>query len=386
MTEGNLFLVEKDDLDAIIWKEERKGEEKLKKTPLTDKHRALGAKMVDYAGWEMPVQYSGLVDEHLTVRSDVGIFDLTHMGEFELSGSSALETMNLVASNDASVLEVGEIQYTCLTTPEGGIIDDILIYRTATGFILVVNAANADKDYAWLKENLQPDTELVDHSENLTLIAIQGPKSAPLVEDVLGISVADLKNYTFIEPEYLGEKTLLSRTGYTGEDGFELYFPNTLAEKLWEEFMQKGESYGVKPIGLGARDTLRLEARMPLYGNDISEETSPLEAGLSRFVKLDKETFIGKDALVKQKEAGVKRRLVAFTMDDKGIPRQGYDIVNLDGEKIGVVTSGTHSPTLGYPIGMGYVDVDFAKAGTEIQVQIRKRQARATIIKGRFLA
>lgn len=358
----------------------------MKRTPLTDKHRALGAKMVDYAGWEMPVQYSGLVDEHLTVRSDVGIFDLTHMGEFELTGSGALETMNLVASNDASVLEVGEIQYTCLTTPEGGIIDDILIYRTATGFILVVNAANADKDYAWLKENLQPDTELVDHSENLTLIAIQGPKSAPLVEDVLGISVADLKNYTFIEPEYLGEKTLLSRTGYTGEDGFELYFPNTLAEKLWEGFMQKGESYGVKPIGLGARDTLRLEARMPLYGNDISEETSPLEAGLSRFVKLNKETFIGKDALVKQKEAGVKRRLVAFTMDDKGIPRQGYDIVNLDGEKIGVVTSGTHSPTLGYPIGMGYVDVDFAKAGTEIQVQIRKRQARATIIKGRFLA
>lgn len=358
----------------------------MKQTPLTHRHRALGAKMVDYAGWEMPVQYSGLVDEHLTVRSNVGIFDLTHMGEFALTGPGALKTMNLVASNDASILEVGEIQYTCLTTSEGGIIDDILVYRTATGFILVVNAANAAKDYAWLEKNLQSDTQLVDHSGELTLLAIQGPNSLPLLEEVLGFSVEDLKNYTFIEPEYLGEKTLLSRTGYTGEDGFEFYFPNVFAEKLWDEFLQKGESYGVKPIGLGARDTLRLEARLPLYGNDISEETTPLEAGLARFVKLDKESFIGKEALEKQKIAGVKHRLVAFTMNDKGIPRQGYDIVNLDGEKIGVVTSGTHSPTLGYPIGMGHVDVDFAKAGTEIQVQIRKRQARATIIKGRFLA
>lgn len=387
MTEGNLFLVEKQCWDNVNKdKGKQKGEGKLKQTPLTQRHKALGAKMVDYAGWEMPVQYTGLVEEHLTVRSKVGIFDLTHMGEFELTGPGAMQTMNLVASNDASQLQVGEIQYTCLTNPDGGIIDDILVYRTEAGFLLVVNAANAAKDFAWLEQQLQADANLEDLSSKLTLIAIQGPNSAPLVEEVLDISVADLKSYTFIEPNYAGEKVLLSRTGYTGEDGFELYFPNALAEKLWDTFLEQGEKYGVKPIGLGARDTLRLEARMPLYGNDISEETTPLEAGLSRFVKLDKAEFIGKEALVKQKAEGVQRRLVAFTMVDKGIPRQGYPLLNLEGEEIGVVTSGTHSPTLDHPIGMGYVSVEYAKADTEIQVQIRKRIAKAKIIKGRFLA
>lgn len=358
----------------------------MKQTPLTQRHRAIGAKMVDYAGWEMPVQYTGLVEEHNTVRSKVGVFDLTHMGEFELSGPGALKTMNLVSTNDASQLEEGEIQYTFLTTPDGGIIDDILVYRTATGFLLVVNAANAAKDYAWIEQHLQSDTSLVDLSGELTLIAIQGPQSAPLVEEVLGLSVDDLKNYTFIEPTYAGEKVLLSRTGYTGEDGFELYFPNALAEQLWDRFLQQGEKFGVKPIGLGARDTLRLEARMPLYGNDISEETTPLEAGLSRFIKFDKDTFIGKEALQKQKADGVERRLIAFTMIDKGIPRQGYPLLNLEGEEIGVVTSGTHSPTLDHPIGMGYVKLEYAKADSEILVQVRKKQARARIIKGRFLA
>lgn len=357
----------------------------MKQTPLTAKHRAMGAKMVDYAGFEMPVQYSGLIEEHLTVRSKVGIFDLTHMGEFELTGPGALETMNYLATNDASTLDYGEIQYTCLTNEQGGIIDDILVYRTKQGFLLVVNAANTAKDYAWIQKHLKPGTELVDRSGELTLIAIQGPKSAPLVEEVLSLSVADLKGYNFIEPEYAGEQVLLSRTGYTGEDGFELYFPNALAEQLWDEFLTLGEKYGVKPIGLGARDTLRLEARMPLYGNDIGEETTPLEAGLSRFVKLDKE-FIGRDVLQKQKEAGVERRLVAFTMLEKGIPRQGYPLLNLEGEEIGVVTSGTHSPSLDHPIGMGYVQVAYAKADTELQVQIRKRTARAKVIKGRFLS
>lgn len=357
----------------------------MKQTPLTAKHRALGAKMVDYAGFEMPVQYRGLIEEHLTVRSKVGIFDLTHMGEFELIGPGALDTINYLATNDASVLDYGEIQYTCLTNEQGGIIDDILVYRTKQGFLLVVNAANTAKDYAWIQKHLKPGTELVDRSGELTLIAIQGPKSAPLVEEVLSLSVADLKSYNFIEPEYAGEQVLLSRTGYTGEDGFELYFPNALAEQLWDEFLTRGEKYGVQPIGLGARDTLRLEARMPLYGNDIGEETTPLEAGLSRFVKLDKE-FIGRDVLQKQKEAGVERRLVAFTMLEKGIPRQGYPLLNVDGEEIGVVTSGTHSPSLNHPIGMGYVQAAYAKADTELQVQIRKKTARAQVIKGRFLS
>ncbi len=245
---------------------------------------------------------------------------------------------------------------------------------------------NAAKDYAWIEQHLQPETQLKDLSDELTLIAVQGPKSAPLVEEILGLSLTDLKNYTFIEVTYEDVRLLLSRTGYTGEDGFELYFPNALAEKLWDECLAKGEKYGVEPIGLGARDSLRLEARMPLYGNDIGEDTSPLEAGLTRFVKFDKGHFIGRDFLEKQKEEGVQRRLVAFTMIDKGIPRQGYPLVNLEGEEIGAVTSGTHSPTLDHAIGMGYVDVAYAKADTEIQVQVRKKLARAKIIKGRFLA
>ncbi len=357
----------------------------MKQTPLTARHRAMGAKMVEYAGFEMPVQYTGLVEEHLTVRSSVGIFDLTHMGEFEVTGPGALDTVNRLGSNDASQLKVGEIQYTCLTNERGGIIDDILAYRTEQGFLLVVNAANTAKDYAWIEQNLQPGTELVDRSGEVTLIAIQGPKSPPLVEEVLGVSVAELRNYTFMEPEYKGVKVLLSRTGYTGEDGFELYFPNAFAEELWDAFLAQGEKYGVKPVGLGARDTLRLEARMPLYGNDIDEDTTPLEAGLGRFVKLHKE-FTGRDVLLKQKEEGLQRKLVAFTMLDRGIPRQGYPLLSLDGEEIGAVTSGTHSPSLGYPIGMGYVRIDLAKPDTEIRVQIRNKLARAKIIKRRFLA
>ncbi|MCK9525220.1 MAG: glycine cleavage system aminomethyltransferase GcvT, partial [Limnochordia bacterium] len=276
--------------------------------------------------------------------------------------------------------------YSPLTNENGGFIDDILVYRTADGFWLVVNASNAAKDYAWIKANLRPETELRDLSDELTLIAVQGPKSAPLVEEILGLSLSELKNYTFIQVTYEGTKLLVSRTGYTGEDGFELYSPNALAEKLWDECLQKGEQYGVKPIGLGARDSLRLEARMPLYGNDIGEDITPLEAGLNRFIKLDKGSFVGRDVLQKQKDEGVQRKLVAFTMLDKGIPRQGYPLLNLEGEEIGVVTSGTHSPTLDHPIGMGYVEVAYAKADTEIQVQVRKKLARAKIIKGRFLA
>lgn len=357
----------------------------MKQTPLTAKHRTLGAKMVDYAGFEMPVQYAGVLTEHLTVRSNVGLFDLSHMGEFELSGPGALATVNLVTTNDASLLAIGEIQYTCLTTPQGGIIDDILVYRTSEGFWLVVNAANAQKDYAWIEKNLVSGTKLQDLTADLTLIAVQGPKSAPLVEEVLALSVENLKNYTFLETKYNGSDILLSRTGYTGEDGFELYFPNALAEQLWDELSTMGEKYGVLPIGLAARDTLRLEMRMPLYGNDVSEEVNPFEAGLGRFVKLDKENFIGRDALQEIKERGVTRKLVAFTMLDKGIPRQGYPILDQEGREIGVVTSGTHSPSLNKAIGMGYVEVDQSAPSTFIQISIRNKPARAEIIKGRFL-
>ncbi len=358
----------------------------MKQTPLTAKHKALGARMVEYAGFEMPVQYSGVLEEHLTVRSKVGIFDLTHMGEFELRGPGALVTVNHLITNDAARLKEGEILYSPLTSEDGGIIDDILVYRRAESFLLVVNAANAAKDLAWIQSHLLPDTEFLDRSDELTLIAVQGPQSEPLMEEVLGLSLHDLKSYHFVEPSYQGEVLLLSRTGYTGEDGFELYLPNFLAETLWDEFLAKGEKYGVKPIGLGARDSLRLEARMPLYGNDIDEYTSPLEAGLQRFVKLDKDFFIGIDALRRLKQEGFPRKLVAFTMVDKGIPRHGYSILNPQGKEIGAVTSGTHSPTLDHPIGMGYVDVAYAKADTEIQIEIRKRLAKARVIKGRFLS
>lgn len=357
----------------------------MKKTPLNAKHLELGAKMVNYAGYEMPVQYTGVTEEHLSVRSKVGIFDLSHMGEFELLGSGALDTINFVATNDASGLKPGQIQYTCLTDQKGGIIDDILVYRTENGFFLVVNAANAEKDYAWLEKNLKPETELIDQTNNLTLIAVQGPSSAVLVEEVLNISVENLKNYTFIVLNYEGEDLLLSRTGYTGEDGFELYFPNHLADELWDTLIDKGAKFNVVPVGLAARDTLRLEARMPLYGNDINSNTTPLEAGLGRFVKFDKGAFIGKEVLELQKEQGVGRKLIAFTLIDKGIPRQGYPILNADGKEIGIVTSGTLSPSLNQAIGMGYLDVAYANSETEIHVQIRKRLARAKIIKGRFL-
>lgn len=358
----------------------------VKQTPLGDRHRALGAKMVDYAGFEMPVQYAGLIEEHLTVRSKVGLFDLSHMGEFELSGPGALDTLNRVTTNDAGQLEVGGIQYTFLTNEKGGIIDDILVYRTVNGFLLVVNAANTAKDWEWIKKHLLPETELKDLTPELALIAVQGPLSAPLVEATLGISVENIKSYTFIEMDYQGTQILLSRTGYTGEDGFELYFPNALAEQLWAELTRNGEKHGVAPIGLGARDTLRLEMRMPLYGNDVWEEITPYEAGLGRFVKLEKGPFIGRKALQRQKEAGVDRRLVAFKMRGKGIPRQGYPLLNADGEAIGAVTSGTHSPSLDEPVGMGYVGTEYAKAGTLINVQIRRRQVEAEIIRGRFLS
>lgn len=381
---GKLFFLPKYNLDVSV--NLLRGESYLKKTPLNGIHHALGGKMVEYAGFEMPLQYAGVLSEHINVRTNVGLFDLTHMGEFELKGPSALDTLNQLTTNDASNLVYGEIQYTCLVNENGGILDDILVYRLQDSFLLVVNAANTAKDFAWIKKRRLKDTELIDRSSELSLIAVQGPKSASLVEDVLETSLINLNNYKFVETSYKGEHILLSRTGYTGEDGFELYFANDLATKLWEDFMDQGTKYDVQPIGLAARDTLRLEMRMPLYGNDVDEEISPLEAGLTRFVKFDKEDFVGKDALIQQKKQGVERKLVGFTMLGKGIPRQGYSLLNEVGETIGVVTSGTHSPSLDQPIGMGYVTSDYAKVGTKIRVQIRTRMVEAEIIKGRFLA
>lgn len=357
----------------------------MKKTPLTELHRQQGAKMIDFHGFEMPVQYTSVIDEHLTVRRAVGIFDLCHMGEFDLEGPGAVATLSQLTTNDPSGLQPGEIQYTMLTNPNGGIIDDILVYRTETGFFLVVNASNTEKDFNWINQHLLPDTTLRDRTSELALIAVQGPKSLPVVERVLGKPLADVETYTFIDTEYKGYWLRASRTGYTGEDGFELYLPNAGAEELWQDLMTTGAEEGIAPIGLGARDTLRLEMRMPLYGNDIDETTTPLEAGLGRFVKFDKGDFIGRAALVKQKEAGVQRRLVGFVLQERGVPRQGYPILSAEGEEIGIVTSGTHSPSLNQAIGTGYVAAESGSPGTEIHILVRQKRLKAQIIKGRFL-
>ena len=387
VTEGIHFHEEKYDINIrlMVWRMNWKGGNGLKQTPLTEVHRTLGARMVDFHGFEMPVQYGGVLEEHRIVRSKVGLFDLCHMGEFKLTGTGALETLSLITTNDPSILQTGEIQYTMLTDENGGIIDDILVYRTEQGFFLVVNASNTQKDYAWIEQHLQKDTTLTDQTDDIALIAVQGPYSAPLVEDVLAISVKDIKSYRFVDISYEGHTLRLSRTGYTGEDGFELYFPNSLAVQLWNSLMEKGKTLGVAPIGLGARDTLRLEMRMPLYGNDIDHTTTPLEAGLARFVKFDKGDFIGRDALVAQREQGIRRKLVGFTMHDRGIPRQGYTLTNEQGEEIGQVTSGTHSPSLDHPIGMGYVKVNSSQPGTKVNVVIRNKPVKAEIVRGRFL-
>lgn len=357
----------------------------MKQTPLTTVHRSLGAKMVDFHGFEMPVQYTGVIEEHLTVRRAVGVFDLCHMGEFNLEGPGALAALSKLTTNDPAALPEGGIQYTMLTKPDGGIVDDILVYRTATGFFLVVNASNIEKDFAWISQHLPEDAVLTNRSDETALVAVQGPKSLPVVEKVLNLSLGHMGSYTFIDATFKGHSIRISRTGYTGEDGFELYLPNAGAVELWHDIMSAGEPYGIAPIGLGARDTLRLEMRMPLYGNDIDETTTPLEAGLGRFVKFDKGDFIGRDVLLAQKEAGVTRKLVGFVMVDRGIPRQGYAIVNEEGEEVGRVTSGTLSPSLNQPIGTGYVPVELASPGATIYIEIRGKRLQAQVIKGRFI-
>lgn len=340
--------------------------------------------MIDFSGWEMPVQYKGVISEHLCVRSKVGIFDLSHMGEFLLRGPKATEALSYLTTNDPTQLKPGMIQYTLLTKEDGCIVDDILVYRLEDGYGLVVNASNINKDYKWIESNLPPDCQLEDISDKVTLIAVQGPNSEALMNEVFETNWAGLEYYTFTTTEYGGEEILVSRTGYTGEDGFEVYMPHSLAIKLWNKFLTQGAKFGVEPVGLGARDTLRMEVRMPLYGNDIDETTTPLEAGLARFVDLEKGDFIGKEALLKQKEQGRDRRLIAFVVEGKGIARPGYPI-KVDGQIVGKVTSGSLSPSREQAIGMGYVDKPHDKIGNHIQIEVRKRDVQAIIIKGRFV-
>lgn len=352
----------------------------LRRTALTDKHIELGAKMVPFAGYFMPVQYSGLLDEHDTVRKALGVFDVSHMGEFLVHGKGALDLIQYVTSNDASKLVDGKVQYSCLPNDKGGIVDDLLVYRVHEElYMLVVNASNIEKDWNWINAHNKFDARLENHSDMTSLLAVQGPMALKAMQKLTSMNLVDMEYYTFQMGTFAGvENVIVSTTGYTGAGGFEIYFPNHVAEQIWNAVMEAGAEFGIKPIGLGARDTLRLEMGFCLYGNDIDDTTSPIEAGLGWITKFTK-PFINSEALKAQKEAGVARKLVGFELVDKGIPRHGYEVVDGQGNVVGVVTSGTQSPSLGKPIGMAYVPAASAKAGSEIYIQIRGKALKAVV-------
>jgi aminomethyltransferase len=352
----------------------------MKKTALYEIHKKLNAKMVPFAGYEMPIQYHSIRAEHRRVRETVGVFDVSHMGEIEIWGDNAIDMVQKVTINDAAALAVGQVQYSAMCYPEGGIVDDLLVYRYPDHFLLVVNAANKDKDLQWLQENKIPGCELKDISDGVTQIAVQGKMAEATLQKLTDIPLQEIQYYWFVEGNLSDVNMLISRTGYTGEPGFELYFENQFAEKIWEKVFAAGKEYEIEPIGLGARDSLRMEKKMCLYGNDIDQTTNPLEAGLGWITKLDKSDFIGKNVLIKVKEGGIKRRLVAFVLQDSGFPRKDFEIYK-DGRKIGTVTSGTVSPILEKGIGLGYVNKDLSKTGTMIEIKIRDKLIPAEIVK-----
>ncbi|RMF89649.1 MAG: glycine cleavage system aminomethyltransferase GcvT [Nitrospinota bacterium] len=362
---------------------EKKAEE-LKRTPLFPVHQALGARLIPFAGWEMPVQYRSIVEEHLAVRRSVGLFDISHMGEIEVRGREALAFLQRLLTNDVSKLALNQVQYTVMCEESGGIIDDLTVYRLEEEtFLLVVNAANIETDYEWIRSHAPHGVEVINRSYELTLLAVQGKNAENTVQKLTSTDLSALKYYWATRTTIAGVEVLISRTGYTGEDGFELYFDNAHARKLWEAIMDAGAPYQIQPIGLGARDTLRLEMRYLLYGNDMTREHTPLQAGLSWVVKLDKGDFIGRPALLREKEKGVSRRLVGFKMQDRGIARPHYPIW-AEGQQIGVVTSGTFSPSLQQSIGLGYVSTAYARIGTPLEIEIRGKRYRAEVVKTPF--
>lgn len=354
----------------------------MKNTALTHLHEALGAKMVPFAGYNMPVQYEGVNIEHETVRTGVGVFDVSHMGEFLLKGPQALALIQKVCTNDAAVLFDGKAQYSCMPNGKGGIVDDLIIYRVdAETYFIVVNASNIEKDWDWIVSHNDLGVEMQNLSDQYSLLAIQGPMAAKAMQSLTDIDLSNMTYYTFQYGTFAGiENVMVSATGYTGSGGFEVYVKNEHAEKLWSAVFQAGESFGIKPIGLAARDTLRLEMGFCLYGNDIDDTTSPLEAGLGWITKFTKD-FTDADFLKNQKEAGLTRKLVAFEMIDRGIPRHDYPIVDESGREIGKVTSGTMSPSLKVGIGLGYVQIDHAALDTEIFVSIRDKGIKAKVVK-----
>ncbi|PTM03843.1 MAG: glycine cleavage system aminomethyltransferase GcvT [Bacteroidetes bacterium] len=357
----------------------------MKKLILDQVHQDLGGKMVDFAGYNMPVQYEGLNAEHLHVRSAVGVFDVSHMGEFFVEGPQALDFLQKVSSNDVSKLTPGKIQYSCLPNDKGGIVDDLLIYCLAeNSYLLVVNASNIEKDYNWLASHLPEGLNIDNQSDNWSLFALQGPKAAEALQSLTDLDLAGMKYYTFDKGAFAGcDNVIVSATGYTGAGGFEIYVPNEHALQVWEAIFKAGADWDIKPIGLGARDTLRLEMGFCLYGNDIDDTTSPLEAGLGWITKFTKD-FINSEALKAEKEAGLSRRLTGFIMEDRGIPRHDYAVLNADGENIGVVTSGTQAPSLGKAIGMAYLQKDYLAEGTEIFIQVRNKALKAKVSKPPF--
>ena len=357
----------------------------MKNTALTQLHTQLGAKMVPFAGYNMPVQYVGINAEHDTVRKGVGVFDVSHMGEFILKGEKALDLIQRVTSNDASKLYDGKVQYSCLPNEDGGIVDDLLVYRMdEKTYMLVVNASNIEKDWNWIAKYNTEGVEMKNISDRTSLLAVQGPKAADALQSLTDIDLGSMEYYTFKKGKFAGiDNVVVSATGYTGAGGFEIYFDNEHADYIWSEVFKAGEPFGIKPIGLAARDTLRLEMGFCLYGNDIDDTTSPLEAGLGWVTKFTKE-FTNSEALQQQKQAGVERKLIGFEMTDRGIPRHDYEIVDAGGNVIGRVTSGTQSPSLQKAIGLGYVKNEFTKEGTEIYISIRDNKVKAKVVKPPF--
>ncbi|KPL10715.1 glycine cleavage system protein T [candidate division TA06 bacterium SM1_40] len=354
-----------------------------RRTPFFEKHKALGARIVEFAGFEMPIQFTSIIEEHRAVRSNVGMFDVSHMGEVTIRGPDALEFVNYVTINDAAQLAVGQAQYSALCYEDGGLVDDLVVYRLVDHFLFVVNAANIEKDYDWIVSNRSGDVEIENSSYETGQLAVQGPNAELVMQRVTNLKLSEIQFYWSAQGKVGGVEALVSRTGYTGEDGFEIYMAAENGPQVWDTIVEAGKEFSLKPVGLGARDTLRLEMKYNLYGNDMDETTTPLEAGLSWITKLEKEEFIGQEALKKQKEEGVKRRLIAFEMMGNEIPRPGFDIL-VNGEKVGHVTSGTFSPSLEKGIGLGYVARPHTKSGTELTIVVRGEPASAAIVKPPF--
>ncbi|BCY29191.1 glycine cleavage system aminomethyltransferase GcvT [Flavobacterium okayamense] len=354
----------------------------MKNTALTHIHEQLGAKMVPFAGYNMPVQYEGVNAEHETVRNGVGVFDVSHMGEFLLTGPKALDLIQKVTSNDASTLTIGRAQYSCLPNANGGIVDDLIVYRIKEEqYLLVVNASNIEKDWNWISSHNDMGVEMRDLSEDYSLLAIQGPKAVEAMQSLTSVDLSQIKYYHFEVADFAGiEHVIISATGYTGSGGFEIYCKNSEVEQVWNKVFEAGAAFGIKPIGLAARDTLRLEMGFCLYGNDIDDTTSPLEAGLGWITKFTKD-FVNSENLKKQKEEGISRKLVAFELLERGIPRHDYEIVDANGNVIGKVTSGTQSPSLNKAIGLGYVPTALATEGSEIFIRIRNKDIKAQVVK-----